>query len=122
MQSSPATASVVAVEVPKPPISPPVDLPKPSPVSKPVGDTQEDATKRLLEQEEERRRRRSRRGRLAELEEARSELAQKELVLMEKQAELLEKEQTLMVLREEVRPHGLVGGMLIIILGVLSSP
>lgn len=84
-------------------LKPPEGLGKPPEVSKPVEETQDEAVRRLLEQEEERRRlRKSRRGRLRELEEARSELAQKELVLMEKQAELLEKEQTLLVLREEV--------------------
>jgi hypothetical protein len=68
-----------------------------------VLDDRAEEAKRLLEQEEERRRqRKSRRGRLRELEEIRSELAIKELVLLEKQAELQEKEQTLTILREEV--------------------
>lgn len=34
----------------------------------------------------------------------RSELAEKELILLQKEQELLEKDQTLMVLKEEVRP------------------
>lgn len=61
------------------------------------------ASKKLEEEEEERKKsRRSRRGRIQELEEIRGELAEKELVMLEKEKELLDKEQTLMVLREEL--------------------
>lgn len=42
-------------------------------------------------------------GRIRELEEIRSELAEKELVLLGKEKELLDKDQTVAVLREEVR-------------------
>lgn len=41
-------------------------------------------------------------GRIRELEEIRSELAEKELVLLGKEKELLDKDQTVQVLREEV--------------------
>jgi hypothetical protein len=48
-------------------------------------------------------------GRIRELEEIRSELVEKELVLLGKEKELLDKDQTVQVLREEVRgfdsPH-----------------
>ena len=43
-------------------------------------------------------------GRIRELEEIRSELAEKELVLLGKEKELLDKDQTVQVLREEVCP------------------
>lgn len=41
-------------------------------------------------------------GRIRELEKIRAELAEKQLVLLQKEQELSEKEQTLLVLREEV--------------------
>jgi hypothetical protein len=59
----------------------------------------------LTEEEERRKARRSKKGRIRELAEIRSELAEKELTLLQKEAELLERDQTLMVLREEVRPQ-----------------
>lgn len=64
----------------------------------------DEAAKKLLEEEEERRKqqRKKRKGRLRELEEIRSELAQKELILLEKEVELLERDQTLSVLKEEL--------------------
>lgn len=64
----------------------------------------EEAERRLLAEEDGRRKvHTKRRGRIRELEETRSELAEKELTLLLKETELLEKEQTLVVLREEVR-------------------
>lgn len=66
-------------------------------------DLSEEATKRLAAEEEERRAaRKKRRNRLRELEEIRSDLAERELELLQKSAELQEKEQTLAVLKEEV--------------------
>lgn len=67
-------------------------------------DLQDEATKRLAAEEEERgATRKKRRNRLRELEEIRSDLAERELELLQKSAELQEKEQTLAVLKEEVR-------------------
>ena len=55
-------------------------------------------------QEEQRKAARGRKkGRIRELEEIRSELAEKELVLLGKEQELLDRDQTVAVLREEVR-------------------
>lgn len=54
------------------------------------------------EDEEKKKAKPSRRGRIRELEDIRSELAEKELVLLQKEQELLDKDQTLMVLREEL--------------------
>ena len=65
---------------------------------------------RRQEDEERRKARRKKKGRLRELEDIRSELAEKGLVLLEKEQELLEKEQTLAVLREEVRLRRAAGG------------
>lgn len=63
----------------------------------------EEATKRYTEAEEERKKLRKKgRGRIRELEEIRAELAEKEIVLLQKEAELLEKDQTVMVLRQEL--------------------
>lgn len=93
-----------AAEAPTPPPSNGEDQGKtftPAPLS--GDDLQDEATKRLAAEEEERRAaRKKRRNRLRELEEIRSDLAERELELLQKSAELQEKEQTLAVLKEEV--------------------
>jgi hypothetical protein len=62
------------------------------------------AEQKLQAEEEERKKaaKPTRRGRIRELQDIRSELAEKELVLLQKEQELLDKDQTLMVLREEL--------------------
>lgn len=62
------------------------------------------AEQKLQTEEEERKKaaKPTRRGRIRELQDIRSELAEKELVLLQKEQELLEKDQTLIVLREEL--------------------
>eukprot|EP01023_Acetabularia_acetabulum_P047819 TRINITY_DN5041_c0_g3_i1.p1 TRINITY_DN5041_c0_g3~~TRINITY_DN5041_c0_g3_i1.p1 ORF type:complete len:256 (-),score=62.50 TRINITY_DN5041_c0_g3_i1:2544-3311(-) len=64
----------------------------------------EEAQKRLINEEEERRKaqRKKKKGRIRELEEIRSTLAEKEIILLGKEKELLEKEQSIEVLQQEL--------------------
>ena len=67
---------------------------------KPASEAQKE---RVPEEEERRRQRKSRKGRIQELEQSRSELAAKEQALLDREQELMDKDQTVIVLREEAR-------------------
>lgn len=81
----------------------PVPTPAPAvPVPKDYSLTNESVQRYLKEEEDRRRKTRKGSGRLVELEEIRTQLVEKQLILLEKEAELLQKEQTVIVLQEEL--------------------
>lgn len=61
-----------------------------------------EALQQATQEEQQRKSKGRKKGRIRELEEIRSELAEKELVLLGKEQELLDKDQTVEVLRKEV--------------------